>query len=84
VIEHPVSDNDGDIPVTLGDFPVGQVIEIRFGVFAMDSVPKAIALILENAPPKVTKLSPRTEPFKALSHGESWRDSKAYKVGGEV
>lgn len=79
LIPHALNENDGEIVAPLGQHASGSTLELRFGVFALEDVPKIATFIAR--PGLVEQFSPlppgRTQSIK---RAETWRDGGLYKV----
>ena len=79
LIQNAVNDNDGEILVPVGHFLPGTEIELRFGVFAMEDVPKAATFLAR--PGLVEWFRPQPDgKTQRIQQAETWRDGGTYKV----
>jgi hypothetical protein len=75
IITHPISDNDGETSIKIGDFVVGTEIEIAFGVQAITKIPKMAVLLINQSTKKVLKFKPEGADFKELDISETWNEN---------
>lgn len=74
IITHPISDNDGEISVSLGHFPSGTSLKLSYGIQAVDAIPRLAVLVVNINNHQVLKI-PAGNQFKALTQGELWQNS---------
>lgn len=70
----PISDNDGEISLQLGHFPLGITINLSWGIQGVDAVSRLALLITNLDSRQVFKLPPGNQ-FKSLARGEFWQSS---------
>jgi hypothetical protein len=72
IIKNAILDDDGEISVSLGNFPNGTAINLSFGIQAIDEIPRLILLITNLTTKTVLKI-PSGDDFKALARGGFWQ-----------
>lgn len=79
LLDHPLSDNDGEIVFDMGLYSAGQVT-IRFSIGALTQIPKCATFLTEDEQ-NVTPFKPDAgKDPKALDQGERWQDKGTYDV----
>lgn len=79
LIQHAANENDGEIVIPIGHHMSGTTIELRFGVFPFEDVPKIATFI--HRPGLVEQFKPEpTGRTQQLKRAEAWRDSGPYKI----
>jgi len=73
IITRPNTDEDGEISISIGRFPVGSAINLSYGIFAIDPIPE-IAVLITNIDTRSVVKIPTGSEFKKLARGESWTD----------
>jgi len=74
IITAPISDNDGEISVSLGHFPTGISINLSWGIQAVDAIPR-LALLISNITNRTIFKIPPGNQFKQLQRGEFWQSN---------
>jgi hypothetical protein len=72
IIKNAILDDDGEISVSLGDFPKYTAINLSFGIQAIDEIPKLILLITNLTTKTVLKI-PSGDDYKSLARGGFWQ-----------
>ncbi|WP_299123337.1 hypothetical protein [uncultured Tenacibaculum sp.] len=71
LLNQPYSDNDGTINIPLGLIE-GNIIRVYFRVYAITTVPKMKAFLIDKTNRKIVKKNPATSATKKLTKGEIW------------
>lgn len=69
ILDRMLSDTDGDLTVSLGNYPAGD-LTIAFDFRALDAIPKAASFVSKGGPAE--KFDPKGSETKGLKRGEAW------------
>jgi hypothetical protein len=69
-------DNDGEISIEIGHFPVGRVLNLWWGIMGIDSILRCSVWVTNMNTRQAKKISPAgVDEFKAIDVNADWSDS---------
>jgi hypothetical protein len=74
IITHTIADTDGEISVKIGDFAMGESLEINFGVEGITDLDKVAVYVTNKTSNTIVKMNPPANQFKKLSAHDVWMD----------
>ena len=74
IITHTIVDSDGEISVKIGDFVVGDSLELSFGIEGITDLDKVAVYVTNKTSNTIVKMKPAGDQLKKLSGHEVWSD----------
>jgi pyocin large subunit-like protein len=78
IITHTIADTDGEISVKIGDFPIGESLEINFGVEGITDLERVAVYVTNKTSNEIVKMNPQADQFKKLPINEPWTDKVSF------
>jgi hypothetical protein len=76
IITETVADNDGEISISVGRFPVGTILNLWWGVSAIDGVQRCSAWLTNRTTGQIVKLKPSGTANQSIAVNGTWIDNK--------